>query len=160
MADQAPRFGLTIDPPRAGWVEVVLSLGSAEHRFTPSYLSDAVGDLALAAAALAERSCGWGGQSRFDWRDEPGAWRWRLTPDGGRLHILVERHNTDLPGPDAPGEPVLSWTVPGRRFCSAVLRALDALHDRTPPTRYAQEWRRPFPDHAGERLRAALRAWE
>lgn len=157
---QGSKFQMVIEPPGAGWVRIEIKCDELRQSFLPSYLSDAIGDMVRAAASLAERKCGWGGESCFDWQDEPGAWRWHLVPADGELRVLVTQHAKTFPDQGAKGATVLELVVPGRRFCNAVLRAMDTIAQQMTLEQFEEGWRLAYPGKDVERLRAAIQSWK
>jgi hypothetical protein len=159
MGDSTDRFQLAIHPPIAGWVQIDVSLGAETHSFLPSYIGDVFNGIIDAAKAIAMAQGHADEPLSFDWQDEPGSWRWRLTPEGDRLTISVETLRNTFALRHDVGPQVFEWTVPTRRFCNTVLRAMDSLVHQMSIERFEEEWRGPYPEAHVESLRNALRRW-
>ncbi len=142
-----------------GWAECHVRYGESECLLTASYLSDALGNLVLAAAGVL------GGMPSvavsFD--EEPGENRWviQIIPSGGGLKLrILQFKGTWQYLPDEQGRQLFAAVVPVREFGIAVrdaaLRVLEA-HGRDG---YRQKWvDAEFPSRQLELLEAAIASW-
>jgi hypothetical protein len=71
-----------------GWCEARLQIGEEWAGLTASYLGDALGDLVRGTLAIA-RSGNDDAAVLVHWEEEPGEFRWVLTPRGDYLDVQV-----------------------------------------------------------------------
>jgi hypothetical protein len=130
----------------SGWARCTVSLDEKAIDLTASYLSDALGNLVLAAcmAFSGFHSVAFG----FD--EEPGEFRWVINRASGNelsLHIL---EFAELWGnkPNSHGKVLLECVLPVEVFAKEVHRAACAVQTRHGVEGYAEEWvEHPFPTH-------------
>jgi hypothetical protein len=138
-----------------GWSEGRLEDGHASVTVTASYLSDALGALLQAVAALLE-----GAQhARCSWVHEPGESRWLFDRAGEvRLRLLAFR-DAESPEPDDRGRVVFETTVPLRELSRAVTSGAQKVLDEYGEDGYLELWaEHPFPVGHLARIQAHLAA--
>jgi hypothetical protein len=136
---------LTIDYRLAGsgWADCTIRSNGRECKLSASYLSDALGKLVLAAAAVlaGAHSVSVG----FD--KEPGEYRWSIVcTDAGAMRVSILSFQ-DLWGnlPDADGTPMLSVTCAPLDFGNAVREAAEAVLSKHGLADYNAQWGHDFP---------------
>lgn len=143
----------------AGWADCTLCVDGETFQISASYLSDALGRLVLAAAAVLA-----GAQSvsvGFD--EEPGEYRWSIVhTDNGtvRVSVLLFRESW-ANRPDAEGEEMLSWSGSPIDFGRAVRDAADTVLQTHGLAGYKERWvEHDFPSQQLELLKRYIAAWE
>lgn len=143
----------------SGWAECTICTDEGSCELSTSYLSDALGNLVLAAAAVLS-----GAHSisvGFD--EEPGEFRWSVTRMDSstiRLNILSFE---ELWGnrPDAEGSVLFSWIGPPLEFGRSVRDAAEALLQKHSLADYKKQWvEHDFPSTELELLRSHIATWE
>jgi len=127
-----------------GWAACDVSNGQSSCHITASYLSDALGQLVLAATAVAAGfRC-----VTFNFDEEPGEYRWVITSPGLN-EIEVEILSFDeLYGdqPDSEGRSVFKARCPSETFAKAVQAAALQVLDTHGEAEYLERWMDyPFP---------------
>lgn len=143
----------------SGWADCTIRADGRECEVSASYLSDALGNLVLAAAAVVA-----GAHSisvGFD--EEPGEYRWSVVrTDNGTARVSVLSFQ-ELWGnrPDAEGESMFSWTCSPIDFGRAVRDAAEAVLKEHGLVGYKERWvEHDFPSQQLELLKSYIAAWE
>jgi hypothetical protein len=151
---------LTIDYRLAGsgWVDCTIRSDGRECKLSASYLSDALGKLVLAAAAVLAgvHSVSVG----FD--KEPGEYRWSIVcTDAGAMRVSILSFQ-DLWGnlPDADGTLMLSVSCAPLDFGNAVREAAEAVLSKNGLADYNAQWGHDFPSKELDLLRSYIAVWE
>jgi hypothetical protein len=127
-----------------GWAECTISNGDQSCTVTASYLSDALGNLVLAAVALLSRFNG----LSFSFDEEPGEFRWVFTPtrvNEVEFKILgfddLYHHK-----PDSEGRLLFRTVCIPETFAKAVHQAATKVLAEHGEAGYGTEWcEYPFP---------------
>lgn len=154
-------MSLTIDYRLAGsgWADCTIRVDGQECEVSASYLSDALGNLVLAAVAVlaGAHSISVG----FD--EEPGEYRWSVVrTDGGTVRLTVLMFQ-ELWGnrPDAEGKALSSWTGHPVDFGRAVRDAAEAVLKEHGLTGYKERWvEHDFPSQQLDLLKSYIATWE
>jgi hypothetical protein len=138
-----------------GWAEARIKSGAAFAHLTPSYLSDALGDLLGVLLELRR------GQpnARCSWEDEPGEWRWLFAMSGDQIRVRILRFNDQYDEePDSAGRQVFVADESLDAVVTAVARAARRLLDELGEDEYLRRWtEHPFPAESLRALEASLR---
>jgi hypothetical protein len=151
---------LTVDYRLAGsgWADCTIQADGRDCKLSASHLSDALGKLVLAAAAVLA-----GAHSVSVGFDvEPGEYRWSVVrTDAGAMCVSILSFQ-DLWGnlPDTDGTPMLSgWCTP-LDFGKAVREAAEAVLAKHGLADYSERWGHDFPSQELDLLRSHIAAWE
>lgn len=122
----------------SGWSSCAVELYGQSCVITASYLSDALRDLVSATNHV----LGGGQEARFRFEEEPGEYRWILSPtrDGGLLVKILEFPQARGRRPDSDGETVIEATCPAKLFGEAVLLSLNRILDEYGLHGYREKW--------------------
>lgn len=143
----------------SGWADCIVRTGGKDYEISASYLSDALGNLVLAAAAVlaGAHSISVG----FD--EEPGEYRWAVVrTDNGTVTLTVLSFQ-ELWGnrPDAEGTPLCSWTGHPVDLGRAVRDAAEAVLKAHGLAGYKERWaEHDFPSQQLELLKRYIAQWE
>jgi hypothetical protein len=143
----------------SGWADCTIRADDKDCEISASYLSDALGNLVLAAAAVlaGAHSISVG----FD--EEPGEYRWAVVrTDSGAVRVTVLSFQ-ELWGnrPDADGAPLCSWTGHPADFGRAVRDAAEAVLKEHGLAGYKERWaEHDFPSQQLKLLKRYIAAWE
>jgi hypothetical protein len=141
-----------------GWAGCTVRADGRDYELSASHLSDALGKLVLAAAAIlaGAHSISVG----FD--EEPGEYRWSIVQTGHGTGRLTIRSFQDLWGnrPDIDGALLLSVTCAPLEFAEAVRDAAEAVLKRHGPAGYKNQWQYDFPLRELDLLRSYVADWE
>lgn len=137
-----------------GWAECQIDVDGTHLFMQASHLSDAFDDIVRATLNMLTN----GSVEAAIFNDEPGTYRWRLTPAGDRLNIRIVTYD----GPFArENDPTgrLSFDVDCRlrTFAGAVFSAGQQLLATHGEDGYAEQWGHPFPGAPLAQLKQALR---
>ena len=140
----------------AGWADArVRDANCSRDISSVSYLSDALGDMAVAAVALVQ-----GARSvRFAFEHEPGEHRWLLERgEDDLLGISLLWFDDNFPArQDDAGEEVFSCQCRVLDFAGQVLSILASILEQYGVSGYREKWQRhEFPLEAFQTLRASL----
>ena len=142
----------------SGWADCTVLANGKANELSASYLSDALGNLVLAAAAVlaGAHSISVG----FD--EEPGEYRWAVVrTDSGTVRVTILSFQ-ELWGnrPDADGTPLCSWTGHPVDFGRAVRDAADAVIKEHGLAGYKERWaEHDFPLPQLELLKHYIATW-
>lgn len=117
---------------------------------TASYLSDALGDLLLAAWRLTDGA----GEARCSWDEEPGEYRWVFQRSGADVDVRVLWFD-ELWGrrPDDEGDDVFRASFPLRVFVQALVDGACTVQQRHGLDGYREQWvEHLFPAETLDRL--------
>ncbi|MBX3410213.1 MAG: hypothetical protein KF859_10050 [Phycisphaeraceae bacterium] len=154
------KFSLTIGPPHAGWINITVRPSSGDElTLRTSYLSDAPGDLANAAAEIARLRGRLPEPIRFTWQDEPGAWEWMIETAGDALCIRILEYSIAFPHRTAPSREIAAFEVPAIRFCRCVLSAFHAVIQSIGEVQYHAKWRYAVPMGTLAKLQRCIAEW-
>jgi hypothetical protein len=142
----------------SGWADCTIRADRSDCKLSASYLSDALGKLVLAAAAVlaGAHSVSVG----FD--EEPGEYRWSVVrTDGETIRISILSFH-DLWGnlPEADGTLMLSVSCTPLDFGKAVHGAAEAVLEKHGLADYNKQWGHAFPSQELELLRSYIAVWE
>lgn len=143
----------------AGWADCTVELGDAKCEVSASYLSDALGNLVLAAVGVL---AGFHNVS-FGFDEEPGEYRWAVTRVGNDQVSVSLLSFKQLWGnqPDSEGELLLAGTLHPLQFGEAVLHAAGVVLERHGLAGYKEEWvEHDFPVKQLELLREQVASWQ
>ena len=129
-----------------------VTVGSTRQELRASYLSDALGDLVRAAAAMLKGA----DVVRCAFLEEPGEFRWVLSRKPGRRVALRILAFSDDGLPEDRGKVILSGEFSASAFASAVYVALAGLQSRHGEEGYRQTWGHRFPLDAMRELQLSL----
>jgi hypothetical protein len=137
----------------SGWSECTLrDDAGAECTVTASYLSDALGNLVLAALAIGSGfTC-----ASFGFDEEPGEYRWVIEQEDINLVRIKMVSFQELWGgkPNQQGQLLFSTTCRPVVFAAEVLRVASKLLDEHGEASYLEHWvEHPFPVRQLELLR-------
>jgi hypothetical protein len=139
-------MSLTIDYKLtgSGWAECTISDGESSCTVTASYLSDALGDLVLAAVVMLHNFF----DLSFSFEEEPGEYRWVFTvardkqPELLELKVLDFAYEHNVQPTRLLFQTVCSATV----FGNAVLKAASDVLEEYGEAGYLERWvEYPFP---------------
>lgn len=121
----------------AGWASAVVSSGEVTATVTASYLDDALGDLLTAVWRILQGDL----DATARWTEEPGEYRWRLTPESGHVAVRI----LEFPGmyseqPDSEGLLVFEANPSPRVLGTAVSSGARAVLDRYGLAGYREKW--------------------
>jgi hypothetical protein len=138
-----------------GWADCALKSGDLSCRITASYLSDALGDLVLAALAAVRgfRAIA------FSFEEEPGEYRWVITtPRMNEVDIaILEFDDLYAEKPDSEGRCLFKVRCRPSVFAQAVADAAKAVLDAHGESGYRETWGdHPFPAASFSELTSAL----
>ncbi|MGE0026055.1 MAG: hypothetical protein AB7O78_04310 [Thermoleophilia bacterium] len=121
-----------------GWADARLEIGANATEMTPSYLTDALGDLLRAVLTLTEG----GSPASLTW-DEEGWWDyWSLVLDGDRVDLVLEFEREGA----NDFHPPLSGTVQLTALVRVVVDAARGILDHHGEAGYLAQWaEHPFP---------------
>ncbi len=150
----ADAFTLSLSLYEHGMAEAHVSCREQSLRVFPTYLSDAMGNLAdavlcLLRSPMMDFTCGW--------QDEPGEWRWVLHRAGEEVHIKIvrfEKNFSDLA--DELGEQVFSAECPLLRLATQVKGQLRRLLNEHGEQGYLLRWHYPFPMQTFRQMEAII----
>ena len=128
-----------------GWADVRLADSAAEVMISASYVTAAPEDLLTAVTRLLRGDT----ETRAEFEAEPTVYRWHFRRGGDAVGLRITEH----PGHRRPGTEIWSTRQQLGTLARTAVRAFDALA----PAEYERDWRRPFPHHELEGLRAAWR---
>ena len=134
---------------RAGWAQVRLADREDEVEVVPSCLTPVPEDVLGAVTRLLHGAA----DASAEFEAEPTVYRWHFRRDGGNT---VDVRLTELSG-HQPGAELWSTRRPLGTLARAVVRCFDSVAHRG-EDEYEREWRRTFPRHELEGLRAAWRS--
>jgi hypothetical protein len=143
----------------AGWADCTVKCSSAACELSASYLSDALGNLVLAAVGVlaGHHSVSVG----FD--EEPGEYRWSITRIGNdQVHLCVLSFN-ELWGnrPDTEGEMLLECDLHPLQFGEAVQAAARAVLTKHGVAGFKEKWgEHDFPTKQFELLDEYVSRWQ
>ncbi|MER8507879.1 MULTISPECIES: hypothetical protein [unclassified Mesorhizobium] len=137
-----------------GWADCSIEVDGAEMLMQVSYLSDAFDDLVRAALSALTH----GTIETAVFNDEPGTYRWRLTPSGEFLNIKITTYDDPFAREKDPSG-YLSFDADCRlrTFAGAVLAAGQQLLIAHGEEGYMKQWKYPFPTAPLAQLKQALR---
>lgn len=142
----------------AGWAECTVEHAASKCYLSASYLSDALGNLVLAAVGvLAGLHCV---ETSFD--EEPGEFRWAVEwHDNTDVHVRVLRFD-ELWGNrlSAEGKELLGFTCHPLVFGEAVHKAASIVLAQHGLAGYKEKWvRHDFPQKQLELLHSYIQRW-
>lgn len=144
---------------KSGWAECTVRVGSASQELTASYLSDALGNLVLAATAMLAGMHSVA--TSFD--EEPGEYRWVIERvDGTDISLQVLEFG-DLWGnkPNAEGKVLIQTTCHPLVFGEAVHKAASAVLATHGVAGYKERWvEHEFPSKQLALLTDYIAAWQ
>jgi hypothetical protein len=131
----------------SGWAEARIADETSSVVITASYLTDALGDLLSALAAL---KCGDSDTERFSWDGEPAEHRWILRSDGDEVVVsILWFHDIYKPQHDEAGRVVFATRQPLAEFVRAVSASAAQLLEEVGEDGYRERWvEHPFPTAA------------
>jgi hypothetical protein len=138
-----------------GWAECSISNGEQSCTVTASYLSDALGNLVLAAVALLRQF----NALSFSFDEEPGEYRWVFTPtrvNEFELKILDfdDRYSEK---PDSEGRLLFRTVCIPEIFANAVHQAAQKVLEQHGEAGYLTMWNEyPFPSERVNELSQLL----
>lgn len=146
-----------------GWAECCIVCGEKLLKFTASYLSDALGQLATAALLMHLGAP----SARISFDEEPGEYRWGIewyrSPSGDETSFRVRIWwFTELWGrrPDDEGEVKFDEIIDADAFYRAVRDLLDEVRTRYGEEGYNQQWDRyRFPRLVQQELKHLVGPW-
>lgn len=120
-----------------GWAAARIACDGETADLTASYLSDALGDLLLAAWTLTEGDT----DARCSWDEEPGEYRWLLHREDGHVDVRVLWFD-ELWGhqPDDQGRTVFHARPTLRSLLHALATGAGAVHQRHGTDGYRDKW--------------------
>jgi hypothetical protein len=126
-----------------GWAECAISDGEQSCKVTASYLSDAFGDLVLAAVALLRHFTG----LSFSFEEEPGEYRWVVTPTRANEVELTILGFDDFydSKPNSEAKVLFRTVCIPEAFATAVHQAASRLAAEYGNAQYLEKWDHPFP---------------
>lgn len=137
-----------------GWADCEIDVDGVHLFMQASYLSDAFDDLVRATLSMLVNA-------RVEaavFNDEPGTYRWRLTPSGERLNIRIVTYDEPFARESDPtGQLSFDADCRLRTFAGAVLSAGQQLLATHGEGGYAEQWGHPFPAAPFAQLKQALR---
>ncbi|WP_421700172.1 hypothetical protein [Ancylobacter sp.] len=137
-----------------GWAECQIDVDGAHLFMRASHLSDAFDEIVRATLSMIVN----GSVETAIFNDEPGTYRWRLTPAGDRLNIRIVSYDEPFARETDPtGCLSFDATCRLRTFAGAVLAAGQQLRATHGEDGYAAQWGHPFPNAPLEHLKQALR---
>ncbi len=136
----------------SGWAECTIADGEKSCTVTVSYLTDALGDLVLAAVAQLH----WFNGLSFSFEQEPGEFRWILTssqhPDDVELKIL-DFYDQYERKPDSEGRLLFHTVCDRRDFANAVQQVATKVLADYGEAGYLEKWvEYPFPTESLNQL--------
>jgi hypothetical protein len=142
----------------SGWAECRVRFNDAKCEISASYLSDALGNLVLAAAAVVAgvHSVSVG----FD--EEPGEYRWVVVKSGNNEVNVRLLEFQELWGnePDGRGKLLMEFAVPPLEFGEAVAIAASGVLTKYGATQYKERWvEHEFPHRQLELLNEFIERW-
>lgn len=143
----------------SGWAECAVHFEGETCEISASYLSDALGNLVLAAAAVVAgvHSISVG----FD--EEPGEYRWVVVKSGGNQVEVKLLEFQDLWGnaPDSEGKLLMRFAVRPIEFGKAVENAARVALQEYGAAGYKERWvEHEFPHSQLELLTELITRWE
>ncbi|MFZ5543951.1 MAG: hypothetical protein ACOZJZ_10350 [Pseudomonadota bacterium] len=143
----------------SGWADCAIQLEGRTCQISASYLSDALGNLILAAAAVVAgvHSVSVG----FD--EEPGEYRWAVVKSGGNeVNVrLLEFQELWGNAPDSEGKLLLEFAIRPLEFGKAVANAARAVLQEYGAAGYKERWvEHDFPIRQFELLTELIARWE
>jgi len=143
---QGKSVTLTIDYrlTGVGWAKCTIAADGRDCTVSASYLSDALGNLVLAAATVMADAH----SISIGFDEEPGEYRWSIVRTGNSVVEVKILSFGDLWGnqPDAEGEPLLAFSCTPLEFGRAVRDAADAVLKEHGLPGYKERWvRYDFP---------------
>ncbi|MDN3546691.1 hypothetical protein QWZ02_19755 [Kinneretia asaccharophila] len=142
----------------SGWAECKVQFGEARCEVSASYLSDALGNLVLAAVAVlaGAHSISVG----FD--EEPGEYRWAIARSGNNQIDIRLLEFQELWGnrPDAEGKVLMHFAVEPLDFGEAVAAAASRVLEQYGLAGYKDKWvQHSFPSAQLDLLNEYLARW-
>lgn len=143
----------------AGWAECTVRVGSISQELSASYLSDALGNLVLAAVGvLAGLHCV---ATSFD--EEPGEYRWVIErASGADISLKVVAFDELWANkPNSEGKVLVETTCHPLLFGEAVHRAATAVLAEHGEAGYREKWvEHDFPSRQLELLTEYISRWQ
>jgi hypothetical protein len=122
----------------SGWAEARIADETSSVEMTASYLTDALGDLLSALAAL---NRGDSHSERFSWDEEPAEHRWILRRDGDEVDLsILWFHDIYKPQPDEAGRLIFATRQPLAELVRAVSAAAAHLLEEVGEDGYRERW--------------------
>lgn len=128
-----------------GWADCTVHVNGAAHELSASYLSDALGNLVLAAAGLLSGLHS--ASASFD--EEPGEFRWVLEHAGGLGLVVRVIEFQELWGdrPNSEGKQLLRYECNPLEFAEAVESAATLVLSQHGMAGYKEQWvQHDFPE--------------
>ena len=122
----------------AGWAKATVSLGEGEASVTASYLSNALGSLAVGGLLVLN-----GEETvEFSFDDEPGEHRWVLRKREPEVYAfaLISFPDFVVKQPEETGKVVVSGQVGRRDFGAAVREAMESVLREYGEAGYQKRW--------------------
>lgn len=131
----------------SGWAEARIADDASFVKMTVSYLTDALGDLLTALAALKR---GDSETEQFSWDGEPEEYRWRLDRDGDDVVVtILWFFDIYRPQHDQAGRLVFTTRQPLAELVRVVSAGASQLLDEVGEEGYRERWvEHPFPTAA------------
>jgi hypothetical protein len=144
---------------KSGWAECTVRVGSTSQELTASYLSDALGNLILAAAAMLAGMHA----VAMSFDEEPGEYRWVIERANGTDVSLQVLEFGELWGnkPNSEGELLIQTTCHPLVFGEAVHKAASAVLAAHGAAGYKERWvEHDFPFKQLELLASYIASWQ
>lgn len=130
-----------------GWAEATIAAAGEVARMSPSYVTDALGDLVRVAVRLLRGSA----HDRMNWENEPGDVRWEFSRDGSAVRVRIGMYEDE--NADEPAQKLFDATVGVREFAESIAVAAKQIRDAVGEDGYLERWvRHPFPTHELHKL--------
>ncbi len=156
MADSvhAPKVSFTYTLRGAGWARGELVIGDTSINILASYLTDALGDLVRAAAALSQGAIA----VAVPWVEEPGSNEWSFEQTASAVRVRVNHHESLTPRRDTDsGEPRFDASCSTRDLCLAIADGAQRVLDELDLDGYRARWKpHPFPTEPLAALKSLL----
>ncbi|TIT20602.1 MAG: DUF1365 domain-containing protein [Mesorhizobium sp.] len=137
-----------------GWAECQIDVDGTHLFMQASHLSDAFDSIVRATLSMLAN----GSVEAAIFNDEPGTYRWRLTPAGDRLNIRIVTYDEPFARENDPtGRLSFDVDCRLRTFAGAVFSAGQQLLATHGEDGYAEQWGHPFPGAPLAQLKQALR---
>lgn len=114
----------------SGWAEGFIELSSQRCYFTPSYLSDALGDLlnALVSLLINEPDSNQFNTFSFIWEEEPACLEWLLTrEENENVTLIIKKYYDIYSNKKEKGSVLINATCRISDFITEILRETDSL---------------------------------
>jgi hypothetical protein len=140
------------EPPRAGWIRMLVISGSDRIEFDASYTPrDSLGELAIALLALLQSDA----EAAITFNSEPEVTVLKLRPSSDQVELMLERYSGHRRDEDA-ATLLLQRRVPKRQAVLAFLRPLRTLRRMCSPVVYERAWGHVYPARALEQIEEVL----